>query len=321
MATKQAGALARTQAEEDPNAMNAELSAVYQKIHALLDEVDKSNVLARWSLGREIEGVMTDERKFEPGAAQKLADALNIDVQELYRYRNFSTKYTKQEITALLKRKTSNGRAITWSHLDHLTRVPTDAARVKLTDAVFDQNLNVRELAAAIQKKFGNRSNNPKGKGKVGPKTPGAALSLLTKHAQSDSDTFAVVGNHMASVIGAPAKFASDDFLGDLVEAKTQLTVIADSATELLESLANAEAAVSRSLRMAKNQALEDRQSEKATTRAAANKTLSKGPAKAAAKPAAAKPAAAKPAAAKKPLVLPAAKKPLVLPKAKKKVA
>lgn len=114
----------------------------------------EESLIKRWRLGQRIDKALLEESQHGDGYAQRLAASLRISVQSLYKCRAFFVSYTEAELRSLLQRRMANGNHITWSHLNHLTTVPTIEVRKKLIEAVFSQSLCAAELFELI------RSNN-----------------------------------------------------------------------------------------------------------------------------------------------------------------
>jgi hypothetical protein len=138
---------------------------------------------------------------------------------------------------------------------------------------VFKQCLTVRELMAEIQKKFGKRGN-AKGRPRIGPKTPLAAINVINRQTQADSDIISGSIPQLEKILESPSEFSSDSFLADVGEALNNARVTSKAYGDLVRKLESVEAAATKSLRAKKNKAEADKTSAKATVRASAKETL-----------------------------------------------
>ena len=254
--------------------MTPALKTVFTEIRDLLAKVDKGNILARWEIGDKVNKALGDGDKYGEQAAEKLAGALSIDVQELYHCRQFVMTYDKAEVQKILEKTTASGRSITWSHLNGLCRVPKDSLREALLAKVFSNSLTVRELMSEIQKKLGKRGNNTNGRPRIGPKSPKAALLMVSKQTQTDADIISNTMPQFDKIIDEPAEYADDSFMAELEEALSNVRTTHKAYGELTRRLEAVEAAASKSLRMRKNKAAGDKLSASATKRAAAAEVL-----------------------------------------------
>lgn len=258
--------------------MNPALTDAYVSIRDLLTKVEQGSIMARWEVGQTVDKT-TDEAKYGESAVDKLATALGIDDETLLRCRAFTITYDRKEVKELLERRTESDRGITWSHIDLLNRVPKDSLRKALTDKFFKQELTVRELSAEIQSKLGRRGKG-KGRPRIGPKTPLAAINVINRQTQADADIISGSIPQLDKILDAPSEFSSDSFLADVGEALNNARVTGKAYNELVRKLESVEAAASKSLRAKKNKAEADKTSAKATERAAAKAELSNGSAK-----------------------------------------
>ena len=217
MSSRPAAASGQKLAKQAVSEMNPALTDAFVNIRDLLTKVEQGSIMARWEIGNTVDKA-TDAAKYGEGAVEKLAAALHIDGQDLLRCRAFTIAYDKKEVKELLERRTESDRGITWSHIDQLIRIPKDALRNAMTDKFFKNGLTVRELAAAIQLKLGKRGN-AKGRPRIGPKTPLAAISVINRQTQADSDIISGSIPQLDKILDAPAEFSSDSLLEEVSEA------------------------------------------------------------------------------------------------------
>ena len=221
--------------------MTPALKSCYDQVCTLMTSVQQGNITARYKTGVIVADALdsTDTQLYGKGAASRLASALNIQKQELYRCKVFASTYTSKEVKKLLTRRTPSGRRITWSHLDALIRIEQPGLRRKLLDRVFAEDLNTRELQRIIKEKCGKRGNG-KGRPKASPKTVHGLLAVLDKKFKDILDFYPVATEKLNEAIGTPAEHLFDgyhEYVNSLADQKAAVVEAVKTITNQCQTL------------------------------------------------------------------------------------
>ena len=162
--------------------MSAPLQGVYGQIHGILSKQVTASLKAKYKVGELVNRTLTDERKYGEKQVEKLAAALGEDVRpnHLWQCAKVATVYSKQALEDLLQAGAVEGRTVSWSMLEVLSRLAEEAQtaqRLGYEAAIVDGTIsNSKELSAEIA--AGNNPDAPGEESQV-QKTP-EALKRLT---------------------------------------------------------------------------------------------------------------------------------------------
>lgn len=227
---------------EMPDALREVRTEILQEF----TQLSESNIWGQWRIGRLVQQVIGDERRYGEFAIQSLAATMPevVNENDLLECRKLAQAYTEESLKNLLDRRTAGGKRITYNHLKYLAGVkPAD--RKTLLTRVFKEDLSVRDLAAAIQEKLGQRSRG--GRRPQMPKTIGSGLSQMMKFASVFSSRRTLWEKAVfARIEKASPEDIRPALLNMIREAQQQLGQSLHDEQLLLRNLEQAEARVVR---------------------------------------------------------------------------
>ena len=212
-------------------AMTDDCRAVCDEIRNHLSTLSGNEIISYWQIGLRVNRVRSDPGTYGTAAVDQLATALQIEIGTLYNCARFNATFSSVgEVKTLLKRRTSIGGSIEYSHLVALSRVDEEGLRNKLIEGLFQHGWGVRDLLAQIQTKLGRRGNNPNGRkgGTTSPiRSPAAAVATLrrTLTALSEKTPQLVEQFDEYSDSTKLSTLADDDELARLTELLADLTL------------------------------------------------------------------------------------------------
>lgn len=235
--------------------MNPALRACYSQVSEFMTGVNQNNITARHKTGDAVADVLNsdDPEKYGKKAAATLATALDIPKQELYRCKVFAETYTAGQVGKLVKRKTTAGRRITWSHLDALIRIPKAETRDALLERVFKEDLNTRALHNLIKQKLGKRGNG-KGRPKAAPKTLEGAIAVLERQTKALNELYLVVKEKVDAAIDQPADSVFENYEAAIGDTSAQCKAAAEVLKDVQSLLRSVQTAFAKIGRLKKNQ-------------------------------------------------------------------
>lgn len=211
--------------------MNDQLRKLYERCDERRANRRKGDVLSSYDEGADIDKAMGDQKTYGENAAQKLAAALGIDTQELYRLRKVAQVWSRGEIEKLVERRSKQGnRLITFGHLWLVAGCTQQRTRDALLSKFFNEGTTIREFKAAIQQKLGKRGSGT-GRPRLMPKGPSAGLAAMNKKTEDwlasfegwDVAIFENLGNK-------PGEYASADLIEELEKAIDEQTKLEEHA-------------------------------------------------------------------------------------------
>lgn len=107
--------------------------------------------MTRHAIGAAIADIKARPSEYGARAVSTAATALGEDVPTFYRYAGVAERWSVDELGALLARKGSDGRSLTWSHLVVLAAVPSASVRERLLERALAEGLSVRELTVLAE--------------------------------------------------------------------------------------------------------------------------------------------------------------------------
>lgn len=134
--------------------MNPNLRREYDNLREEVEKTNKNMVKSYHAIGLIVVKIETGGAKYGSRAVALVATALGYDSGSLYKAKQFVEKYPKDQLEALMARRTVDNRPITWSHFAQLVHVDSDEKREELLERVFAEGLSVRDLKDAIDEEL-----------------------------------------------------------------------------------------------------------------------------------------------------------------------
>jgi len=159
--------------------MSAALRKVYADLQKRFGSLSKNDIMARYEIGRRIDNVLTDEKKYGANAANQLAAALGKSEGEIYNLKNVSVTWSREDLQELLEIRNAKNNELTFTHLRALASIRTAKTRKRFYNTWLKEGLTTRELDNAIQTELGQRSAG--GRAGSAPRSPSAGLTQLHK--------------------------------------------------------------------------------------------------------------------------------------------
>lgn len=156
--------------------MNEELRKEFEKIAEETQKQSHSNVMFYHKLGQRAQKIHDDKQKYGEAAIEKLAIALDIDRGLIYKAMTFAGQFSRDELKALMDRRTSGGNYITWSHFSQLVVLEDKRIRDQLVEVIFEEDLSVRDLQEELKKRI---YSGAAGQRQASPRTIMGGLSQL----------------------------------------------------------------------------------------------------------------------------------------------
>ena len=123
---------------------------MYEAIRKLLAGAARDEARSRHQVGVLIAGVKKERDKYGARAVEQLASALGSNVHTLYRCAGVCERWAPDELELLLRRTTTKGQPLSWSHLVLLSGVTSEPRRAELVDRALKDALTVRELLVLV---------------------------------------------------------------------------------------------------------------------------------------------------------------------------
>lgn len=159
--------------------MNPHLQKLFIKMGEVWDDAAGSELLKRYELGELVNEAMSDERKYGQQVLAKLAQALDVKPDYLYRCRRLAQLWGLTELEALRERRHKNGRRIEFTHLVLISAVSSSADRDRLIEEFFEKGLTTRRLIERVKEVTGKSKRGQLAR----PKSPTAGLAAMQKFA------------------------------------------------------------------------------------------------------------------------------------------
>lgn len=159
--------------------MSPALRGVYDHLLEKINSTERRNATTLYSIGVQVQHVMSDTKKYGKAAVESLAQALGqkLTPATLRTYARVTTMFSQEEITALLDKPTSNNRRLSFSHLIALSSVADKTLRTKLLRKTFAESWSFAELQVAVREALGRGGSD---RPIIAPATPKAGLSQLS---------------------------------------------------------------------------------------------------------------------------------------------
>jgi len=138
-----------TRPQAPPSTTADPLQRCIEHLRLLLSQ--PPDALTRHAIGAAIADIKARPSEYGSRAVSIAAAALGEDVPTLYRYAGVAERWSVVEVSAILARKGSDGRSLTWSHLVVIAAVSSAAVRERLLERALAEPLSVRELTVLAQ--------------------------------------------------------------------------------------------------------------------------------------------------------------------------
>lgn len=151
----------------------------YNDIRRRAEDLTRADLMTKHHIGTRINAMLSDENTYGSNAVGKLAIALNVSKDYLYKLKHIAVVWTKDELQEIVDLSTgdSTKMPVTYSHLEVLASIPKKSKRDKLLARVMDHWLTVQQLIDLVREELGVRRQNT---GPRMPKTTSAAINKLT---------------------------------------------------------------------------------------------------------------------------------------------
>lgn len=169
-----------------PPKMNSALAAKISLITTLLAECRETEALTRHKVAGHVADIVRNA-KHGDGAKETLANELGWSVDKIAEYESVWDTWSPTQFRKLLKRKSSLGKPLSWTHCVLLAVIDDPAEREAATKEVLLKAMNVRELRAYLAK--GEEPELEKKESSARPKLDRAArqLQVAFDHLVGDS--------------------------------------------------------------------------------------------------------------------------------------
>lgn len=150
---------------------------------ALADRMAKLTrgiLLSHYDIGRIVAGIAQDQSVYGSNAVMLLAQCLGVCDVWLWRLRNLTIHFSREELEQLAARRMDNGGHITLEHVHLLAGLERPQERRELTERVFAEALTHRQLAKLIRQRDPRRAAN------IRPVAPGATAASPTGSTRSN---------------------------------------------------------------------------------------------------------------------------------------
>lgn len=127
------------------------LRPVYESIRELLAGATRDEARSRHRIGVHIVEVKRAPDKYRAHAVERLAHALGTNVHTLYRCASVAECWSAEQLDEVLRRTTTKGQPLSWSHFVVLAGVTSPKRRAELVDYALRKRLTVRELVAQVE--------------------------------------------------------------------------------------------------------------------------------------------------------------------------
>jgi hypothetical protein len=168
--------------DEPPMPGDRELDDVLEQLRRLLPT--RRDPRTRYAIGRLVLRVRGAPDTYGRGAVANLATSAGADLATLYRQASVASRWTLDEVEALLAGRGASG--LTWSHLVLLSAIESPEERREWCHLCLEERLSVRRLEAALA----GTSRDDEGRARArAERTLQAAERLLDEMRRLDEDT------------------------------------------------------------------------------------------------------------------------------------
>ncbi len=138
------------------NRMTPALRSRCERLCEALAKVGPMDARLRYRIGVLVNGVQASPAKYGTGAVEPLGRYLGYGSKTLYHYAAVASRWTRDELTAALARRSATNLPLRWSHIALLAPI-APSCRAELIQAVLDDNLSPAELKRLLRDELKRR--------------------------------------------------------------------------------------------------------------------------------------------------------------------
>jgi CheY-like chemotaxis protein len=127
-------------------------------------QLGRADARSRYRMGAIVLEVKRRPDLYGTRGVSALAAGIGEAEQNLYRYATVAERWSVAEFEALVSRRGSDGRPLSWSHLVLIASVDPETTRARLLQRALDESLSVRALAVMLS--HGGSGSEPSGSGR-----------------------------------------------------------------------------------------------------------------------------------------------------------
>jgi len=167
--------------------MTKALRRIYHDGAERLAKGDAAFVLTRYDIGAELIEIEEDEEKYGKAAVRQLAIAWGVSsspdsgANMLYAWRAIASRWSRDQVKALLDRRGVRQTTICLEHLIELNRIRSDKDLTKYTERIFEEGLTAGDLASEITAKLDRKRSSSGGRKPTPPRSPMAGLQQIVE--------------------------------------------------------------------------------------------------------------------------------------------
>lgn len=110
------------------------------------------DVRTRCEIGAVVAELKSRPERYGVNAVATVASAVGEDVPSLYRHARVVERWGARELEVLIARRSTAGRALSWSHLVALSAVERPDRRAAWTERALREDLTLRQFEAALER-------------------------------------------------------------------------------------------------------------------------------------------------------------------------
>jgi hypothetical protein len=228
--------------------------AAFKKIYTKASNLATADLLTRWEIGDVVLEGTKNERLYGQEVVKQWARALGDDVNEvqLYQYRRFAGAFSREDLLALLERRTVKGGQISWTHVRALLPLERGQGAAKcrkeIIERIFQDGLSCTQVSEAVKEHLGGPMSKG-GRTPAAPKTPKQAMTQIEKFSSAIINRAELWDRALWKAVGdGPAEQCTPDLLEQLEKTRASQVELQARIEELVLRADSAIARVKRVL-------------------------------------------------------------------------